>query len=221
MPLELVVGWVDFCGRRIAVHSGVFVPRRRSEFLASTAVALAQRTALCPVIVDLCCGSGAIAKVIKLTIKNAEVYAADIDARSVRSARQNLGQDAEVFEGDLFDDLPSKLLHRVDLIVANAPYVPTDALEFLPADARLYEPRVALDGGPDGSDLHRRIAAECHEWLSPDGVIVIETSHAQATGTVEVFRENGLFAVWGTDANTDATIVSCQRISEPAEERRH
>ncbi|MEU6239143.1 putative protein N(5)-glutamine methyltransferase, partial [Kitasatospora sp. NPDC047058] len=152
-PLEHVVGWAEFGGLRIAVEAGVFVPRRRSEFLVETAAGLTPGGAL---VVDLCCGSGALAAALAARVgrigRPVEVYAADVDAAAVGCARRNLaGVGARVFQGDLFDPLPTALRGRVDVLLANVPYVPTGDIALLPAEARVHEALPALDGGPQAS----------------------------------------------------------------------
>ena len=157
-PLEQVLGWAEFCGLRIAVAPGVFVPRRRTEPLVERAVQLLSSSTR-PVVVDLCCGTGAIGVAIAGRLE-VELHAADLDHDAVTCARQNVRM-GEVHEGDLYDALPAGLRGRVDLLAVNAPYVPTDEIRLMPPEARLHEHHVALDGGPDGLDLHRRVAAGC------------------------------------------------------------
>src|SRR6266700_41653 len=122
LPLEHVVGWADFCGLRIAVEPGVFVPRRRTEFLVRQAIAVAPPH---PVIVDLCCGSGAVGAALAAALDPAELHAADIDPVAVRCARRNLAPHGHVYTGDLFEPLPAALRGRVDMLAADVPYVST------------------------------------------------------------------------------------------------
>ncbi|WP_370949956.1 putative protein N(5)-glutamine methyltransferase [Amycolatopsis sp. cg5] len=206
-PLEQVLGWASFRGLRIAVDPGVFVPRRRTEHLVELALELGAALAPAhPVIVDLCCGSGAVAAALAAELTPAELHATDIDPAAVACARRNLTR-GEVHQGDLYAPLPARLRGRVDLLVANAPYVPTDAIGLMPPEARLHEPRVALDGGADGLDLHHRIAAEATHWLTTGGHLLIETSRTQAAGTAEAFTRNGLRARVSTSDELDATVV--------------
>ena len=196
-PLEQVVGWAEFCGLRIAVAPGVFVPRRRTELLVDAAAqVLASGGALAgasvrPVVVDLCCGSGAVGAALA-AIRDVELYAADIDPVAVACARRTVRPADHVLEGDLFDALPGTLRGRVDVLVANAPYVPTAEIRLMPAEAREHEPRRALDGGGDGLDLHRRVVEGAEDWLAPGGHLLVETSARQASGTVALFRASGL-----------------------------
>jgi release factor glutamine methyltransferase len=149
LPLERVVGWAEFCGLRIPVDPGVFAPRRRTEFLAGQAIARLRPGA---VVVDLCCGSGAVGAALVAAMEGVELHAVDIDPAAVACARTNLvACGGRVYEGDLYAPLPAGLHGRVDVLVANAPYVPTREVRLLPREARLYEPQVALDGAPTGS----------------------------------------------------------------------
>src|SRR5688500_4783020 len=128
LPLEQLLGWAEFCGLRIAVGPGVFVPRRRTELLVRAAIARARPD---PVVVDLCCGSGAVGAALAAVLDIAELHASDVDPAAVAYARQNL-PGGRVHQGDLFEPLPAVLLGRVDLLVANVPYVPSDAIPLMP-----------------------------------------------------------------------------------------
>lgn len=187
-PLEHVLGWVEFCGLRVTVDPGVFVPRRRTEFLVHQAVALAPPH---PVVVDLCCGSGAVGAALAAALDVAELHAADVDPAAVRCARRNLGPD-RVHEGDLYRALPADLRGRVDVLAVNAPYVPTDAIGMMPPEARDHEPLVALDGGADGLDVLRRVALGAPDWLAPGGHLLFETNGRQVPRIVDVVAEAGL-----------------------------
>ncbi|HKE67609.1 MAG TPA: putative protein N(5)-glutamine methyltransferase [Nocardioidaceae bacterium] len=188
-PIEQVLGWAEFCGLRIALEPGVFVPRRRTELLAREAIALAHDGA---VVVDLCCGSGAVGAAMTAALDRLELHATDLDPAAVRCARRNLPDDAAVYAGDLDQPLPMRLRGRVDVVVANTPYVPTDEVGLLPPEARLHEPREALDGGADGLDIARRVVAAAPRWLAPGGSVLVETSERQAPMLAEVVVAQGL-----------------------------
>jgi release factor glutamine methyltransferase len=202
-PLEALLGWAEFCGLRIAVDPGVFVPRQRTAFLVAQAVRRAGPGAL---VVDLCCGTGAIGAAIAAAVPRAEVHAADVDPAAVACGRRNL---PNVYQGDLYAALPDRLRGRVDLLVVNAPYVPTDAIATMPPEARDHEPRVALDGGADGLDVQRRVAADAPAWLRPGGALLIETGADQAPHTAAVFAAAGLVPL--VEYAEDATVVIGER----------
>ncbi|UYM03427.1 putative protein N(5)-glutamine methyltransferase [Solicola gregarius] len=205
-PLEHILGWVEFHGLRISVDRGLFVPRRRTEVLVREAVALAVGGT---VVVELCCGVAAVATAIASDVAGVEAYAGDVDPAAVRFAARNLGAfGGHAYEGDLFDALPETLRGRIDIIVANAPYVPTDAIATMPVEARSYEPRVSLDGGPDGVQIHRRIAADAAAWLAPGGHLLIETSERQAPLTVDAYARGGLAARVIRAEDVDGTAVA-------------
>jgi release factor glutamine methyltransferase len=205
LPLEHVVGWAEFGGLRIAVDPGVFVPRRRSEFLVSQAVGRARPGA---VVVDLCCGSGALGAALAAALEDAEVHAVDIDPAAVACARRNLvAAGGRVYEGDLYAPLPAGLRGRVDILLANVPYVPTREVGLLPAEARLHEARVALDGGADGLAVLRRVSAAAPGWLAPGGHLLVETSERQAPQAVEAFARGGLTAQVASSEELDATVI--------------
>ncbi|MFD5746923.1 putative protein N(5)-glutamine methyltransferase [Streptomyces sp. NPDC127033] len=204
LPLEHVLGWAEFHGLRIAVDPGVFVPRRRTEFLVDRAAALAPPGA---VVVDLCCGSGALGAALAAALDGAELYAADIDPAAVRCARRNVPAGARVYEGDLYAPLPAALRGRVDILLANVPYVPTEEVGLLPPEARIHEARGALDGGADGLDVLRRVTAGAPGWLAPGGSLLVETSERQAAGAAATFAANGLVPRVCSSDELYATVV--------------
>jgi len=214
LPLEHIVGWAEFCGLRIAVGPGVFVPRRRSEFLVGQAIAAARHSASTDgswLVVDLCCGSGAVGVAVAAGLSSlgqVELYAADIEPAAVECARANVAPvGGTVYQGDLYDPLPPAIAGLVAVLVVNAPYVPTSEIAMMPPEARLHEPLVALDGGPDGVMIHRRVAAAAPDWLAPGGSLLIETSERQAPQTAAAMTAAGLNAVVSADEELDATVV--------------
>jgi release factor glutamine methyltransferase len=226
LPLEHVVGWAEFCGLRIAVDPGVFVPRRRTEFLVRQAAALARPAARpagragtrppAVVVVDLCCGSGAVGAALAGALGRIELHAADIDPAAVRCARRNIADGGQVYEGDLYEPLPATLRGRVDVLVANVPYVPTDEVGLLPPEARIHEARVALDGGTDGLEVLRRVTAAAPLWLVPGGCLLVETSERQAPRVLEAFARDGLKARVASSSELNATVVIGTRPGPPA-----
>jgi release factor glutamine methyltransferase len=214
-PLEQVVGWAEFAGLQIFVDPGVFVPRRRSEFLVETAVALAARQrgdGMPRVIVDLCCGTGALGLAVAVSLgrlDDVELHAADLDPAAVACARRNVEPaGGHVYAGDLFGALPSLLAGRIDVLTCNAPYVPTTEIAFMPAEARDHEALMALDGGTDGLAVLRRAAAAAPSWLAPGGVLLVETSERQAPEMAAAMTAADLAAQVREDDESGATVVT-------------
>jgi release factor glutamine methyltransferase len=223
LPLEQVIGWAEFCGLRIFVDPGVFVPRPRSEFLVRTAVELTHAllargttpgTPARPVIVDLCCGTGALgvavaAELAVTKLAAAKLHAADIDLAAVTCARRNVEPaGGRVYHGDLFGPLPTTLRGRVAILICNAPYVPTEDIGLLPPEARDHEPRTSLDGGSDGLAVLRRVAAEALRWLAPGGRLLVETSEPQAPLMTRAMAAAGLAAHVHSCEEYESTVVT-------------
>jgi release factor glutamine methyltransferase len=217
-PLEHIVGWAAFHGLRIKVAPGVFVPRLRTEFLVREAAAILRREGGTAggggnaVVLDLCCGSGAIGAALAAELPRLEIHAADIDPAAVACAAANLALfTGAVHCGDLFEPLPAALRGRFRIITANAPYVPTQDIAFMPQEARLFEPDEALDGGADGLDIQRRIAGQAREWLRPGGHLIVESSPAQAAESVRILERNGFRAASVHSEQLDGTAVIGRR----------
>jgi release factor glutamine methyltransferase len=210
VPIEHILGWAEFCGLRISVVPGVFVPRRRTEFLVRQARVVLTRKipeSRRPVVVDLCCGSGAVGAALVASL-TAELHAVDLDPVAVRCARRNVGPAGGlVYRGDLYEPLPADLQGRVDVLVANAPYVPTGEIRLLPPEARLHEPRAALDGGADGLAVLRRIVVAAPQWMAPGGHLLVETSELQAPQIAEAVAGAGLVARIADSDQLNAHIV--------------
>lgn len=196
-PLEHLLGWVELAGHRWSVGPGVFVPRRRSELMVRTALRGPAERA--EVVVDLCCGCGAVggAVVRGLGARRRRgavaLHASDVDAAAVAHARRNLAPlGGTVHHGDLFDPLPAGLRGRTDLLLCHAPYVPTAAIPAMPPEARDHEPAVALDGGADGLDVLRRVVTGAPAWLRPGGSLLFEVGTDQVAGALALVASAAL-----------------------------
>ena len=212
-PLEVVLGWAYFDGLRVRVDPGVFVPRRRTTFLARQAVSISAPGA---VVLDLCCGTGAIGLVVGTAVPGVDLHACDIDPVAVRCAARNVAAvGGQTYCGDLFDPLPDRLRGRVDVVVVNAPYVPTAEIEFMPSEARDHEPRHSLDGGADGVAVHRRVGAEVGEWLRGGGCVLIETGAGQADLTGEALSTAGLATVIESSDELGAIVAVGRKVIGP------
>ncbi|MET0895018.1 MAG: HemK family protein methyltransferase [Acidimicrobiia bacterium] len=171
-PLAWITGTMVFCGRRIHVEPGVYVPRIQTEPLAARAAALLPSGGRA---VDLCTGAGAIAASLRAEVPTAAVVGIDLDPLAVRCAHRN---GVPTVLGDLATPLRADA--NVDVVTAVAPYVPTDELHLLPADVQRHEPRSALDGGVDGLDVVRRVVSASATMLGPGGWLLLEIGGEQA-----------------------------------------
>lgn len=183
-PLQYLLGWEEFAGLRLRVGPGVFIPRPETELLAERALTLLPDWPAR--VVDLGTGSGAIALALARARPGVVVWAVERSAEACGWARANvaalgLADRIQVVEGDLWTPLAGLGLEgTVDLVVSNPPYIPADQLAELPEEVRAHEPIEALDGGPGGLAVHRRILAAAPEFLRPGGVLLLEIGEGQA-----------------------------------------
>jgi release factor glutamine methyltransferase len=190
-PLQYIEEQIPFGSVEVSVDPRVLIPRPETEQLFDLAI---HRVSAPMVIVDLCTGSGNLALALKHTFPDAIVYATDISPDAAAVAEQNArdaGLDVTVLQGDLFDPLPAHLRGRVDLIVANPPYLAERELVDLPAEIRDHEPTVALVAGPNGDEALAAIASEAPEWLAPGGMIMCEISEFHGPVVAEFFAPLG------------------------------
>lgn len=188
-PLAWIIGSVMFCGVRVRIDPGVFVPRPHTQALTRRAVELLPAEGIA---VDLCTGSGAVAAVLTDSRPQANVVGTDIDPLAVACALEN---GVQVFEGDFDAPLSPELRGHVDLLTAVVPYVPTEELPFLPRDVRAHEPRHALDGGPRGTRELVRAAEAASRWLRPGGAVILEIGGDQAEEMTGVLTDLGFVDV--------------------------
>ena len=200
-PLAWITGSVDFCGRRLHVDPGVYVPRAQSEELARRAAA-----ALAPGqwAADLCTGAGAIAAHLMETVPGAVVVGTDLDPVAAGCARRN-GVPAVV--GNLGDPLRGGVF---DVVTAVVPYVPSSEMRFLPADVVIYEPIVALDGGPDGLDVVRAAVAAAARLLRGGGRLFMELGGDQLERLAPTLAEAGFDQVtaWADEDGDQRAFVA-------------
>jgi release factor glutamine methyltransferase len=173
-PLAWITEHASFCGVAIRVDPGVYVPRWLSEPLARRAV---ERLPEGGTAIDLCTGSGAIARVLSVHRPRARVAASDVDERAVACATAN---GVEAYGGDLFAPLPGELESRVDVVVGVVPYVPTAELPLLQRDTFTFETPLSYDGGADGTDILRRVLRDAPRFLRDSGALLLELGGDQA-----------------------------------------
>ena len=193
-PLQHIIGSTSFCGFEIKVNRHVLVPRPETEMLAERAWQFL--AALNPppgAALDFGTGSGCLAIALAAQCPGAEVHAADISVEALRVARENaalnnLSDKIQFHSGDGFAALPRDL--PFDLIVSNPPYVPSAEIEALAPEVRDHDPHLALDGGADGLDFYRGLAAEAANHLRPAGRIMLESGDGQAEQIRQLFVQH-------------------------------
>lgn len=199
-PLEHVLGTAELAGVRVAIAPPVFVPRRRTEWLVGHAVELVRqrqrlgqpRGRAGPPVLDLGCGSGAIAAVLASRLPDAEVLAADVDPDAVACASANgAAFGFAVFRSDWLRDLPDRVRGRLGLVVAYLPHVPTDDLPQLSKDFRRAERTLAVHGGPDGLDPLRAVLGQLGGWLADDGLMLTLLAQRQLPAAAHLAAAGG------------------------------
>jgi release factor glutamine methyltransferase len=194
-PVAYLVGHREFFSLDLRVTPAVLIPRPDTETLVMAALDAARSLAE-PKVLDLCAGSGCVAVAVAKNCPTAHLTATDDSAAALEIARENvethgLGDRVTLCAGDLFAALPAGA--KFDIIASNPPYVPTEEIERLQADVRAFEPKEALDGGPDGLAVIRRLLAAAPDWLLPHGVVLVELSPEQADAVERLARETGRY----------------------------
>ena len=188
-PLQYLLGTVSFRGLELLTEPGVLIPRPETELLAEWAEERL-RGLMAPEILDLCCGSGCLGLSLKKALPDARVTLSDVSRDAIRLTRKNserLGTDCEILQGDLFHPVAGR---RFDCILSNPPYIPSAECGLLQEEV-LREPRLALDGGEDGMDFYRRIAAEAPVHMKTTGLLMLEVGIREAEKTADLMRECG------------------------------
>ncbi|MEK7684149.1 MAG: peptide chain release factor N(5)-glutamine methyltransferase [Verrucomicrobiota bacterium] len=193
-PLQHILGSASFCGLEIQVNAQVLIPRPETELLAECAWqflnSLPATTSAPLTALDFGTGSGCLAIALAAHCPRAQISASDISPAALAVARQNaashqLAARIRFFEGDGFRALPPE--ERFDLIVSNPPYIPSAEIATLAPEVREYDPRIALDGGPDGLDFYRLLAGHAAAGLRPGGKIMLEFGDGQAEAIRRIF----------------------------------
>ena len=183
-PLAWIVGEVQFCGARVLVHPGVYVPRWQTEQLVRIA---AQHLSAGDLVVDLCTGSGALAVALDFLVPGVKIVATELDERATSCARAN---GVEVYQGDFDESIPAGLFGRAAVVVGVVPYVPTSELQYLPRDVREFEPLLALDGGESGTVELLRAVQAAKRLLRSGGFVAFELGGDEADLLLDELRRS-------------------------------
>jgi release factor glutamine methyltransferase len=208
-PLQHIVGTTSFCGCEIAVNRHALVPRPETELLAECGWQFLSTLNLSTCL-DFGTGTGCIAIALAAKCPNASITALDVSADALALAKENAGKNnvagrIEFFQGDGFAGLPAA---QFDLIVSNPPYIASAEIATLEPEVRDFDPRAALDGGADGLDFYRRLAAQAKPFLKPGGKIMLEFGDGQADAIAKIFTvENWIVEAVKEDYSQRARII--------------
>ncbi len=195
VPLPHLTGKKEFWGLEFEVSPAVLIPRPETETLVESAIAHLAGVEN-PIVVDIGAGTGCVAIAIASELQDAVVYSTDISHEAVEIAKRNaqrhdLQLRVVVLDGNLFDPLPREVIGKVDVVVSNPPYIPTDEIDRLQPEVACYEARGALDGGPDGMKYHKEILEAARHALKPGGWVHQEVGIYQAGDVACFARESG------------------------------
>lgn len=198
-PLQYILGKQEFWGLDFMVTQDVLIPRPETELIIETALTLVPNKDVRLTILDLCTGSGCIAVSLAKELASARIFASDKSEKALDVARENarrhgVADRVRFLEGDLFGSLEElDLRGRVDIMVSNPPYVPSEEYSTLQPEVRDHEPRMALLAGQNGTEIHQRIIDEAPEFLRSEGALIMEMGMGQAEALEHMIRENGTF----------------------------
>lgn len=221
-PLQYILGSQEFMGLNFAVNPSVLIPRQDTETLVELALKRAGEKKRSLSILDMCCGSGAIAVSMAHFLPKAKITACDISPEALEVARGNAARNGlngriEFRESDLFFMTKRKKTVRIkdsfDMILSNPPYIPTQDIDTLQTEVRDHEPIKALDGGSDGLDFYRRIAEDAFGSLKKDGLMFLEIGRDQAEAVISLLSGAGYYSE--IEVHKDLTgldrVISCRR----------
>lgn len=193
-PVAYIVGHKEFFSRDFVVTSDVLIPRPDTEIIVEKVLGYLKSFNIdAPEILDLCTGSGVLAITLKLEVPNSRVVGTDICEKALKIAKINatkLDANVDFILGDLYGDID----RQFDVIVANPPYIKASEMDTLEPNVRLFEPKLALDGGSDGLDYYKRIIKESSRYLKQAGALFLEIGDDQAAKVAEIGEEAGIFA---------------------------
>lgn len=221
-PLQYILGSQEFMGLNFEVNPSVLIPRQDTETLVELALKRAGEKKRSLSILDMCCGSGAIAVSMAHFLPKAKITACDISPEALEVARGNAARNGlngriEFRESDLFFMTKRKKTVRIkdsfDMILSNPPYIPTQDIDTLQTEVRDHEPIKALDGGSDGLDFYRRIAEDAFGSLKKDGLMFLEIGCDQAEAVTSLLSGAGYYSE--IEVHKDLTgldrVISCRR----------
>jgi release factor glutamine methyltransferase len=216
-PLQYITGSQEFMGHNFQVNESVLIPRQDTETVVEFAIDKAHEMKKCTSVLDMCCGSGAIAVSMVKALPKADAVACDCSDEALKTAKINAVQNGvdnrinfkktDMFEEERHGKI-SQIKGKFDMIICNPPYIPSNVIETLQTEVKDHEPRMALDGGDDGLDFYRIIAKDASAHLKKKGVMVLEIGHDQAAAVSDLLQETSAYA----DIEVHQDLVGHDRI---------
>lgn len=197
IPISQIINKREFYGLDFFVTSAVLDPRNDSETLVETAIEIIEKRKLAKDqiinILELCVGSGCLTISLVKNLSNIAADVCDIDEEALKICKINidshqLADRIKIFKSDLFAQIDNKKYH---LIIANPPYIASSEIDNLQPEVKLYEPRIALDGGADGLFFYRKISEKAQYFLQENGLIILEIGFGQKDSVIDIFKKNG------------------------------
>jgi len=188
IPIQRQIGYTEVMGRRMNITEDVLLPGPEIEILLSAFFDYVKNP---KTIVDLCTGCGVLASILGERFPKAKVYATDISKKALDVAGTNINfGNVELLQGDLFTPLDRKGVYGVDVLISNPPYCRTEDISKLPRQIKDHTPRIAIDGGEDGSSFHKRIIEEAYKYIADNGLIILENEAGQSPELRKILEGN-------------------------------
>jgi len=191
-PLQYIIGEVEFYGLRMKVGPGVLIPRPETELLVDEALRRLKGNPS-PRVLELCTGSGCVALAVAKALPESQVLATENSKEALKYAHENAKlnsiENVAFLAGSLFEPVAGQ---SFDAVLSNPPYIATAEIDTLAPEIRNWEPRAALDGGPDGLDFYREIIPRVKDYLKPGGALIVEMGAAHAPEVARIASDSGL-----------------------------
>lgn len=222
MPIQYIINKQEFMGLEFYVDENVLIPQPDTEILVEEVIKICKEIHFHNKnkkirILDLCTGSGAIGISLKKYIQNSEITLSDISNKALEIAKKNCiniigNTEINIIESDLFEKIDVN--NKFDIIVSNPPYIETKTIQTLDKEVQK-EPKLALDGGEDGLNLYRRIIKKAHNYLSDNGILVLEIGYNQKDKVINLIRTSNMYReVYSKkDLSNNDRIVACKKRS--------
>lgn len=198
-PIQYYAGYTYINGDKIYINDKVLLPGPEMRYMLELCEKYIGENNEKLRIMDLCCGSGIVSTVLGKKFSSSSFYASDISNDAIEIAKKNFNlyslKNINVLAGDLFQPFYNCDILDFDFIIANPPYCKTNDIEKLPVGVRDYAPRIAIDGGNDGLEIHKRIIADAYKLLKYNGYLILQNENGQSEQVQQLLLENGYVIV--------------------------